>query len=81
MKNPVERFQWKRPADIRRFPKLLSDNWDSIVPLLLVIPGYNYPEMGFCKLEDDFLLWFEYGNPNPVEPTHWQQLPGLPKHP
>ena len=79
MKNPVERFQWKRPNDIRKFPKLMSVSWDEIVPVLIVLPGYKYPEVGFFV--EDIGCWFQCGTPTPVHPTHWQQLPGLPKHP
>jgi len=77
MKNPVERFQWKRPADILRFQKLTSD-WNEIIPVLIVLPGFRYPEMGFFVRG---MGWYQCGNPFPVEPTHWQQLPSLPKHP
>jgi len=79
MKNPVERFQWKRAEDIRRFPDLQSRSWDEIIPVLIVLPGYKYPETGFFVR--GVALWFQVGSAVPVTPTHWQQLPGLPKHP
>lgn len=76
---PGKLFRWRKPSDIRKFPESWSVSWDDIVPILIVLPGFKYPEVGYFL--NDTGLWYQTLNPFPVVPTHWQRMPRIPNKP
>lgn len=56
----------------------LQSNSAEMIPLLLVMPGYKHPVIGFYfgSLLEQFRL---QGSNSEVHPTHWMKMPELPR--
>lgn len=68
--------EWKKAGAINGLTQWHSDAMN-IIPLLLDIPGINYPCIGWF-LGGRIMEFRQSGSPSPVIPLHWMVLPHKP---